>query len=119
MKKLLLAAMVVVTAIIIVSFSTRNAKHSETQKGKNLDYQLFQFNGEFGEEGDYTKYDWIVSAPTECTNTGSVCYIEALRASEDDEDPNYLHPQFDVSEGFPDVDMDKVVGLTQKQGPIK
>lgn len=119
MKKVLLVAMVVVTAIVVVSFSTRNANHSETQKGKRSNYQLFQFNGEFGEEDDYTKYDWVESAPSGCTNTGSVCYIEALRASEDDEDPNYLHPQFDVSGGFPDVDMDKVIGLTQKQGPIK
>jgi hypothetical protein len=105
---------VLASAITVLSFTTKNSHKPAEASKKVLDYELFQFNGSPGEEDDYTQYDWVNQAPTGCEGQGSVCYIEALRASSNPADDDYTHPQFDVSGGFPIVDLEKVMSLQEK-----
>jgi hypothetical protein len=113
MKKIIAVATTFIALFITLAFTSKSPV--KTNSHKNLDYQLFRFDGEIGEEeGMPSAYTWVATAPTTCGGTGSVCYIEAVRASEDPESPDYLHPQFNVSGDWPDVDNDLVIDLREK-----
>src|SRR4051812_39612738 len=102
MKKIIAVATTFIALFITLAFTSKSPVKASSPK--DPDYQIFRFDGDPGDEDMPSAYTWVASAPTGCLGSGSVCYIQAVRASEDSGSPDYLLPQFNVSGDFPDVD---------------
>lgn len=119
--KILFALAVVLIAVATTAFTGNNNKNSNGLHNLQTDpaWEYFRFDGQPGEEDDYTKYTLVnISSPSElgCTNNGTVCVIQATRKSSNPMNPDYLLPNFDVDpvSEFPYVDGTKVNDLVEK-----
>jgi hypothetical protein len=116
--KVLLALAIIVTAVATSAFTSTSSKTSSPHTLQvNPDLEYFEFTGVPGQdEGDPTKYTLIPQPSTSCEGNGTVCVIQAIRASSDPMDPAYNQPQFDVdlNTGFPYVDNVKVAELFER-----